>query len=289
MVGFEPTTSCSQSTRATRLRHTPPGRSYPPFEHRSHPPGGAGTVRDSMLLGGAVLAERPAAGWLPRGLEDRVVAETPSPRRPHRDPAPGRAAPGEDIDGPSATGDRLRHRQREDADVARTAALRGQATEGGEQLLVVLGVGRGLAGEPPGPDAGPAVEGIDLEARIVCQGGQPGRPGRESRLDPGVRLECQAVLDRIAEYADLVERDEVEVVESLAGEELPELAQLVGRARRDDEPAAARRGWDQRRTVASAAACASNSRARPDWARSRSASTRARSNGLPSAVPWSST
>ena len=64
-----------------------------------------------------------------------------------------------------------------------------------------------------------------------------------------------------------------------------------GGVSREGEGAVEAPGHDhgQRRTVASAAACASNSVRRPSFARSSSSSSDARSNGLPSAVPWSST
>ena len=49
-------------------------------ESRRHPPGGPGAVRDRVLLGRRPQPERPAAGRLRGGLEDRVVAEPAVPR-----------------------------------------------------------------------------------------------------------------------------------------------------------------------------------------------------------------
>ena len=242
-----------------------------------------------MLLRRAVLAERSAARLLRSGLEDRVVAESAGPSRRCRDPAAGRPPPGQDLQATPTLRDGRRQGQREDADVPCTAAGRWQAVERGEELRVVLRVSRGLARVAPRPDARAAIERVHLEAGVVGQRRQAGRPGGEAGLDAGVRLERQAVLDRVTPNPELIERDEVQVVKAFRGEQLPQLAQLVGRPRRDDQPAAAPLGRGQRRTVASAAAWASKRRVRPVWARSSRASTRARSNGLPSAVPWSST
>jgi len=216
-----------------------------------------------MLLRGAVLAERAPAGGLRRGLEDRVVAEAAGSERPGGDPAAGRASPRHDVEAAAAIRDRPGQGKGQHADVAGTPTLRRQAFEGGEELRIVLFVGRRLAGIAPGPNARSTAEGIDLQSRVIGEGRQAGGAGREAGLDPGVRLESQAVLDRVAGNAQLIERSEVEVGQPLEREQLPELAQLVGRARRDDEPAAAPRRSGQRRTVASAAACASNSRVRP--------------------------
>lgn len=216
-----------------------------------------------MLLRRRILAERSPARRLPGRFEDRVVAEAARAGGPQRDPAPGRPAPGRHLEAPGPPRSDLGPGEREDADVARAAAFRRQAGERGEELGVVLGVGRGLAREPAGPDAWPAPERIDLEAGVIGEGRQTGRPGREPGLDPGVGLERQAVLDRVASDPELVERQEVEVDEALVSQELTQLTQLVRRSRRDDEPGAAPPDRGQRRTVASAAAWASNSRPRP--------------------------
>ena len=80
---------------------------------------------------------------------------------------------------------------------------------------------------------------VDLDPRVVGQCGQPGRLRREARLDPGIRLERQAVLDRVARHTELVEGHEVRVPQ---GQQFAQLAQLVGRAGRDHDsgPAADR-------------------------------------------------
>jgi hypothetical protein len=110
----------------------------------------------------------------------------------------------------------------------------------------------------------------------------------EARLEPGVRLERPPVLDGLdpGRNPGLVERDEVDVERA---EELAQLAQLVRGPGGDDDPRTDRRIGRYRRTFASASACAANRRSRPPFARSRSASMSERANGLPSAVPWSST
>jgi hypothetical protein len=236
-----------------------------------------------MFLLRAVLAERPATGGLGSGLEDRVVAEAAAPARRGRDPAAAGSPPAQESQAPGRR--RIRDREAEHAHVPGAASRRRQARELRQQLRVVLGIGGVRAGKAAGPDPGPAIEGVDLDPRVVGQGRQAGRASREAGLDPGVRLERLAVLDRLALDAEVVERDELDLRQR---EELAQLAQLVARARRDDEPRAPGDGA-QRRTFASASACASNSLPRPRFARSSSSSTRVRSNGAPSAVPWSST
>ena len=259
---------------------------------------GAGSMGDPVLLGGGVLAERAAPGWLGLGLEDRVIAESPAAPRGLGDPSPGRPPP--NLDPQAARRRRVRGRERQHADVAGRALRRRQSLELAEQSNVVLLVGGVRASIPTRPNAGPATERVDLETGIVGQGRQAGGPSGEPGLDARVRLEGEAVLDGLALDAEIVERDEVDAVDV---EQLPQLSKLVGRVRRDDDASSGSCGHlvgglsvpfravprRQRRTVARAAACASNSFSRPVWARSRRLSTRARSNGLPSAVPWSST
>ena len=162
-----------------------------------------------------------------------------------------------------------------------------------EELGVVVLVGRVGSGIAPGPHAGTAPERVDLDPRVVGQRQQAGLTGVGAGLDPRVRLERRPVLDRLraGRHARVVERDQLRRVER---EQLAQLAQLVGRARREDDPrwvAGGRPGRApaHRLTVASAAACASNSRSSPSWARSSRPFIAARSNGLPSAVPWIST
>jgi len=175
------------------------------------------------------------------------------------------------------------------------AEITATVNELAEQSNVVLLVGRVGASIATRPDARPALQGVDLEAGIIGEGRQAGRSSGKPGLDPGIRLEREAVLDRLSFDAEIVKGDEVDAVDI---EQLPELAKLMGRARGDDDARSCERGGHsatgavqgpQRRTVERAAACASNSFSRPVWARSRRLSTRARSKGLPSAVPCSST
>src|SRR4029079_9704019 len=109
----------------------------------------------------------------------------------------------------------------------------------------------------------------------------------EAGLDAGIRLERQAVLDGLPRDAEVVQRHEIRAVDP---EQVQQLPQLVRRARGDDDARLreATVAAVQRRTEGSAVAWASNSRASPPSARSRRLSTRLRSNGSPSAVPWSS-
>ena len=150
-----------------------------------------------------------------------------------------------------------------------------------EQLRVVVGIGGLSPAYRRVRTPGPAVEGIDLQPRIIGQRRQArsARPG--PGLDRGVRLERGPVLDRVVGDADVVEGDEVGVRQV---EQLDELAQLVCRAGGDEQPPAA-----HRLTVARTAAWASNRLASPASARSSRPTAAARSNGLPSAVPCSST
>jgi hypothetical protein len=163
-------------------------------------------MRDGVLLGGAVLPERPAAGTLPRRLEQRVVAEAAAPARLERDPPARRPAAGPDVQTGGCT--RLRQGEGEGAHVASAPPRHRHLRELAEQLRVVLLVGRVRARVAPGADAGQATERLDLDARVIGERRQAGRSRGEACLDPGVRLEGQAVLDRLAADAELVERDE---------------------------------------------------------------------------------
>ena len=247
-------------------------------EDLRHVARGAATMRDRVLLVRRVQTERAPARRLARGLEQRVVAEAAAPARTERDPAAGGAAPRDDPKTSWRPG--LGDREREDAHVAGAPALRREGGELGDELGVVLGVGCVRAGVATRQDARAPAQGLDLKAGVIGEGGQARGPRGEAGLDARVRLERQPVLDRLPGDPEVVERDEVR---ALQPEQPAELADLVLRARRDDELPGA-----QRRTVASAAACASNRRASPVSARSRSDSTRLRSNGRPSAVPCSS-
>jgi hypothetical protein len=239
---------------------------------------------DRALLGDGLLAERPPARRFAGRLEDRVVAEAAIAPRTGGDPAPQRPA---DLGGDrqsAAQADPIGQHERHDADVARSALTRRQSGQRRQQLGVVVEIGGVLAGVAPGSDAGPAAQGVDLDPRVVGDRGQPCQAGVEAGLEPGIGLERCAVLDRIAGNAQRIEVDQLSAVRS---EQLGQLDQLVPGARRDDDPGPV--GLAQRRTPASASAWAANSRSRPVPARSSSEVKPARSKGLPSAVPCSST
>ena len=102
-----------------------------------------------------------------------------------------------------------------------------------------------------------------------------GRSCRTSRPSPGRRRRSRGRPARPARRAGGMEQ-------------LAQLADLVPRPGRDDEPRPVNR-LAHRRTVAIASAWSAKSRWRPTPARSSRWSTPARSNGLPSAVPCSST
>jgi hypothetical protein len=76
------------------------------------------------------------------------------------------------------------------------------------------------------------VQRVDLEPGVIGERRQARGARGEAGLDPGVGLEREPVLDRLAFDAELIERDEPRLVDS---EELAELAELVVGARRDDD------------------------------------------------------
>ena len=185
----------------------------------------------AFFSAGRPQAERPAAGRLRRRLEDRVVAEPAGPQRARRDPAAAGAAGQAEADAAART--RVAGEcQGEHAHVARAAPLGRQPGERRQELRVVVVVRGVLAGVASRPDAGRPAQGVDLDARIVGQRRQTAGPQPEARLDRGVRLERRAVLDRIALDPELVERDELGMVER---QQLAQLAQLVDRARGDEQ------------------------------------------------------
>ena len=233
---------------------------------------------DRVLLVGAVLAEGSATGALTSWLKQRVVAEAATPARLERDPAARRPAPDEHAE--PARGRLIVEGEGQRADVARAAALDGHVRELAQQLRVVVVIRGVRAGVSPRANAGCPAEYLDLDARVVGERWQAGQSGREPGLDPSVRLERQAILDRLARRVQVVERDELDTFEV---EQRSELAQLVRRAGGNDEAPGG-----QRRTEASTVAWASKRRASPVSARSSIVSTRPRSNGRPSAVPCSS-
>ena len=135
----------------------------------------------------------------------------------------------------------------------------------------------------PGPPPSASTSRPESSASV----GRPVAPRREAGLDPGVRLERRAGLVDVA----VDRRGRRGVTSSALGhvEQVAQLRELVGRVRRDDEARTGRRRDAQRLTVARTSAWAANSCSSPDVARSIRPSIAARSNGLPSAVPWTST
>ena len=129
-------------------------------------------------------------GRLDGRLEDGVVAE--AARRPAGAvPIRPSNVPRVDRDGePAAGAGPVGQGQGEHAAIAGAAALGRQARQRREQLRVVVRVGRLLAGVAPGPDARPAAEGVDLQAGIVGQRGEPGASGVEARLERRVGREA---------------------------------------------------------------------------------------------------
>jgi hypothetical protein len=138
------------------------------------------------------------------------------------DPAPSRAAARRDQQ--PARRRRVREGEREDAHVARGAALERDVGELSQQLLVVVRVGCVGTGVAPRSDARAAIEGLDLEPRIVGERRQAGRARGEAGLDSGVGLEGQPVLDGLTGDAELVERDEPRGPQP---EQVAQLAKLV--------------------------------------------------------------
>ena len=156
-------------------------------------------MRDRVLLGRRVEAERPAARRFCLRLEDRVVAEARAAARRHGDPAAA--------DAPSEPDARVaRLHEREDADVLRRALLRRLARERGQELPIVVVVGRVRTGVATRPDARSAAKRVNLEPRVISEGRQAGCGGREPCLELGVGLEGLAVLDDVAGDTEVVER-----------------------------------------------------------------------------------
>jgi hypothetical protein len=91
-----------------------------------------------------------------------------------------------------------------------------------EQLRVVVVV-RGLrAGVAAGEDARPAAQRVDLEAGIVGERRESGPRRVVAGLDPGIGLEGETGLVRLALDAHVVRREQLH-----AGGEIQQLAQLA--------------------------------------------------------------
>ena len=168
------------------------------------------------------------------GSKMRVVAEALVAPRGRRDAAAARAAPDQRLEA-AARAAVAREGQREDAHVARATPIGGQGAELGQELRVVGRVGRVRAGVAARPHAGAAAQRIHLEARVVGQRRQPRTPGVEPGLQARVGLERLAGLLGLVGDADVVGRHELDVGPDL--QELAQLAQLVARARRDEQAA----------------------------------------------------
>src|SRR4051794_26048704 len=123
-------------------------------------------MRDAVLLLRRPLAERSAARRLSLRLEDRVVPEATRPSWRGRDPASQRAPTRGDAEAAGRTA-LARHREREHAHVSRSATLRRESVERGEQLRVVLLVRRVLPGVAPRAYSRGATECIDLDPGVI--------------------------------------------------------------------------------------------------------------------------
>ena len=262
-----------------------------------HPPGRARSVRDRVLLGRRPQPERPPAGRLGRRLEDRVVAE-PARSRAAIACDPAATRPPRERDPLAAARARVAgQRQREHAHVARAAALGRQALERGEQLGVVVGVGGVLAGVAPRPDAGAAAEGVDLEAGVVGERRQAGGATAKraliaafvSNVSPSSTGSPSTPRSSSETSSACSSWSSSRSSRSLCSERVAMTSRRRAAPTAEATLPLAIGRRIQRRTVARISACAANSLARPSSARSSISFADARSNGLPSAVPCSST
>src|SRR3954454_15794801 len=143
----------------------------------------------------------------------------------------------------------------------------------------------GVPGPTGGIDAGRAVERLDAEARIRCEGGQGGSTCGACRLDAGILGEGRAGLLRLGKI-EIARRDRVDAI---GREQLPHFPKLAGIMRGDDKsagdlPAA---GFATHQPMA--AFCSSTRRAMPDLASPRRDVSFASLNVAPSAVACTST
>ena len=128
------------------------------------------------------------------------------------------------------------HRQRHDADEACGALLGGRVGELAEDAGVVegvaffawLGVLAAVVVVVAADDAGPAVEGVDLEAGIVGQAGEAGLLRVAEGLDSGVLGEGPAGLAGFGSGCDVRKAEELDAGQAFTGEDLAELGHLVG-------------------------------------------------------------
>ena len=164
----------------------------------------------------------------------------------------------------------------------RTEPVVGGVAELGEHELEVRDVAL-PAGPPGGEHARHPVERVDAQSAVVGHGRHARRRADGARLQQGVALERRLGLGHLRHVGEGRDADDLDVQTGL-GEDPVHLLDLVGVARREDDPGHGRLGHDW----PSAAACRRVSSAQPDAASARSSSSSARSNGCPSAVPWTS-
>ena len=265
-----------------------PGASEPEGRQPGcHPPGGAGAMRDRVLLGGRPQPERPTARRLGGRLEDRVVAEATRAPWLGRDPAAARAA-------------------REASRAGRAAARRRRGGPGRARTRSARRADR-RAGRPARRGAWCCCPCRSRAPRRTAASGRPARRrGRRPRSpnrrrasagrSPGRawRALIAALVSNVSPSStgsSVMPRSSSETSSRVVElEQLPELAQLVRRMGGDEQARSGRGSLRaHRRTVAMTSAWAANRRARPSSARSSIEFAAARSNALPSAVPCSST
>lgn len=184
-----------------------------------------------MLLLRRELAERATARGLDRRFEHWVIAKAGPPPRSEGDATAARAAPHDDLEW-TAIARRRRTGQGEDAYVPGESSLGRQPGKLPQELCVVLLVGRVRTRVAACSNARRPVERIDLQARVVGERRQARCPGTESGLDPSVRLEGQAILDRISTDPEVIERDELGIRQA---QQLAQLPELVLRSGRDEQ------------------------------------------------------
>jgi hypothetical protein len=105
----------------------------------------------------------------------------------------------------------------------------GDIAQGRDELGVVVGVGGVVARVACRAHAGCAVEGIDLDPRVVGDRRKPGGPGNGSRFGEGVGGELVERLFENEVWRDVVKRDQLNV-----SQQGRDLFGLVPVARRED-------------------------------------------------------
>ena len=169
-----------------------------------------------------------------------------------------------------------------------------------QQQLVVGVVVALRTGPACGSHPGAAVQGVDLDARVIGQGRQTGPQGALAGLDDGIALEGALGLGGLGVTLDVGQADDVEGNVGRL-DDGPQLTQLLGVVRGEDERGALRAGsllgggrhgradgLLHHLPSASAAACMTLSSEHPLRPRSSRTLRVSRSKGTPSAVPWTS-